>query len=407
MKIIKFVFRRNSIYIILFFIFYYTRRILKIILNKILKFNNNLIFSCLMHLGEFFGGLFSFLYQNKFIKRNREPIKLFGIKLLSKSNTMKRADGKPKIILLIFFAAFFDFTEFILISFFIPFLATMSPTVDIRLNSITTISSSLIFIYALRLKIGKHQFYSLIIIGICLLLVVIVESIYKTNELESFGILFLDYILTMLALSLITFTDTIEKYLYEFNFINPLLILLFESIFGICFIFSTILLFCYYNNNNLLKEIIQVYTELDISYFILLIILLFLFLVLSSFLNIYKVLSNIFYSPMAKSVSVYVLNPFMIIYSYINENDFTSKNEQNVFYFIINIILSIIIVFFGCIYNEFIILQCWGLEYETHHEIAIRADSQDYTIHELDLLQEDCNSDNEDDDNVNDDKILN
>lgn len=83
----------------------------------------------------------------------------------------------------------------------------------------------------------------------------------------------------------------------------------------------------------------------------------------------------------------------MIIYSFFFQNDFISNGKQNILYFIINIILSIIIVFFGCIYNEFIVLHCFGLDYETHKEIAIRADSQDLEFNELTVI----NDDDEDD----------
>lgn len=83
--------------------------------------------------------------------------------------------------------------------------------------------------------------------------------------------------------------------------------------------------------------------------FLLLLFLLFLYFVFSAGVNVYKLLSNIFYSPMAKSVSIYNLNPVLIIYSFFFENDFLYKGEKNVLYLILNEILSIIIVFFGCV----------------------------------------------------------
>ena len=58
-------------------------------------------------------------------------------------------------------------------------------------------------------------------------------------------------------------------------------------------------------------------------------------------------------------------------------------------------ILSIIIVFFGCVYNEFFVLHCFGLDYETHKEIATRAGSQDLEFNELSGINE--NDDDEDD----------
>ena len=52
-------------------------------------------------------------------------------------------------------------------------------------------------------------------------------------------------------------------------------------------------------------------------------------------------------------------------YYFIIENDFLSQGERNWFYFIINVIIALIISFFGCVFNEFLVLTFCGLEYET------------------------------------------
>ena len=67
--------------------------------------------------------------------------------------------------------------------------------------------------------------------GVCLVLLLIVELVYQT-KVASFGNLFFAYLLTIISLVFITFTDIIEKYLTEFNFINPFIILMAESIIG-------------------------------------------------------------------------------------------------------------------------------------------------------------------------------
>ena len=54
----------------------------------------------------------------------------------SKAMQMNQADGSIKIVLLMFFGAFFDFIEYVILSFFIPKIAKMSPTADIRLAGI-------------------------------------------------------------------------------------------------------------------------------------------------------------------------------------------------------------------------------------------------------------------------------
>lgn len=118
------------------------------------------------------------------------------------------------------------------------------------MTGITTISSSLVFTQVLKLKIGKHQFYSLLIIGICLILINVIEFIYQIGE-TSFGELFLVYLLTYISLILIAFTDEVEKYLTEFNFLNPLLILVLESIFGL------ILVLIYSSGQNPFLEVVK------------------------------------------------------------------------------------------------------------------------------------------------------
>ena len=312
-----------------------------------------------MHFGEFFGGLASYIYQNTFLKNKKKLEKnKNGINsrlIIYKKKEMSRVDGKFKIYLLIFFAAFFDFIEYAIMNFFVQKLAKLSPTSDIRLTSITTISSSLIFVYALKLRIGKHQFYSLLIIGICLFITLIVEFSIQ-RKVERFDNLLYAYLLTMISLIFITFTDTIEKYLTEFNFLNLVTI--------------------YSFGQNPFLEIKNVYDNDTTGNFILLIFLLFLYFVFSAGTNVYKLLSNVYYTPMAKSIAIYILNPILLIYSYFYENDFQIEGKSNIIYLIVNIILSIIIGFFGFVYNEFLVLFCCGLEFETHLVISKRSQFQ-------------------------------
>ena len=62
-----------------------------------------------------------------------------------------------------------------------------------------------------------------------------------------------------------------------------------------------------------------------------------------------------------------------MVYYFIIENDFISDGERDYFYFIINIIIAVIISFFGFVFNEFIVLSFCGLDYETHFSISNRA----------------------------------
>ncbi len=74
---------------------------------------------------------------------------------------------------------------------------------------------------------------------------------------------------------------------------------------------------------------------------------------------------------MASTFMDFILNPLYIII-YFN-NNFLYKEKKNFTYFIINLIISLIVSFCGCVYNEFLILFCCGLERDTHNQVALRA----------------------------------
>ena len=90
--------------------------------------------------------------------------------------------------------------------------------------------------------------------------------------------------------------------------------------------------------------------------------------------NLFRVVTNRIYSPMAKTLSDYFLNPVYLIYYYGACNDFTIKDKFDALYFSINFIISVLISFFGCVYNEFIILFCCGLGHDTHYLITKRSE---------------------------------
>ena len=116
--------------------------------------------------------------------------------------------------------------------------------------------------------------------------------------------------------------------------------------------------------------------------------------------NIYKIHCNIMYSPMERSIIDYLLNPIIIIISFFGINDF----DKNVAYLVISIIICIIISFFGCVYNEYIILKCCGLDRETKDSIIERAENNENMSEkfndELDTIDND--SEINKDDNKND-----
>lgn len=297
-----------------------------------------------------------------------------GIKLIQGPNDISHPDSNFKIYLLLFMASFFDFVEFMMSTFYLPQISDFSKTLEMRLSSLLTISSAFFFAFLLKLKIQKHQIFSLSIIFICLIIIIILEYFFQVffeeKLLKEFfkiiGSIFLIHFFNSLL-------DSIEKYLLEYDYLNPFKGLMIEGLFGM--IFS----FIYSIRENPYKEIKEYYEEKTLIDFIVLMILLLLYIILSGLRNAYRVATNKIYSPMTKTLTDYFLNPLYIIYYFIFEGDFEIRERTIIKYsfFIINLILSIIIVFCGCIYNEIVILFCFNLEHETHRQVSIRAQTKE------------------------------
>ena len=364
---IKIGFRKNLLYLFLLVISFFLRRTLEIILDEVTGLHNSLIFCFLMCLGQIIGGALIYCYQKSFFEKKEKILdKKIIYELIQTERELRMSDDISKIRLLVFFAAFFDLEEFIITDIFIPKIADLSKTITLRLCCIMTITSSLICTYTLKYKIGRHQIFSLTILGMISLIIIIIELIYR-SKINDIGNHIISYFLVLFHYFFISLTDVIERYLVDYDYINAFEILMLEGIasFIITAIYSIFI--------NPFKEISIVYKRIEASNFILLIFLLFLFIVLSAFINIYKILCNILYSPMAKSLSCYFLTSIFIIYHYINKNDFMINGEQNIIYFLMSLAFSVLIDIFGLIYNEFFILKCFGLSKETYDGISVRA----------------------------------
>jgi len=260
--------------------------------------------------------------------------------------------------------------EFLIKTYYIPKFEYISKTLELFLSSFLTLSAALFFIYVLKFQIYKHQIFSLLIILTCLIIIGISEYFFQHFDDERTG---KDFFATFFLILLVHFfnslLDSIEKYLIEYDFVDPFKALMFEGLFGI--ILSIIYLFIF--RKNPFEEIKNYYfNKKNIINLILFIICLFLFLLFGGIRNAYRVVINKIYSPMAKALADYILNPFFLVYYFIFEDDFIGggQNKKDIYYFILNLILSIIIVFCGCVYNEFLVLFCYNLEHDTHSQVS-------------------------------------
>ena len=99
---------------------------------------------------------------------------------------------------------------------------------------------------------------------------------------------------------------------------------------------------------------------------------------------------------MTVNLSNYFLNPIIMIYNYIFGSDFIIRGNKNLFYFLINLILSFIISITGLVCNEFIVLFFCGLEHNTYEQITKRSIAANNDIIELRSMSDDNNSEKDD-----------
>ena len=388
---IKFALRRNLIYPLQVIIWKFLRESEILLLSKLYNFENSLIFTPLMILGEFFSGMIIYKYQKGFfIKKQQQNINkgILEIKLIqNQSFHLVPIDSYTKMYFLIFVSAFLDFVQFRIRTSFLNKFKSLSISFPARLGAMTTIFSTFYYIYGLKLPLFKHQIFSLIVIAVCIFIIIVLEFIFQEiNIFLSYGDLFLILLILILDQFLEPIIDTIEKYLFEYDFFNPFKELMFEGLFGF------LLTLIYFFLPEYLKDVGKVYNDYSSGEFILFIFLLFIYIVLCGGRNIFKVITTKLYSPMARVFTDYFINPIYLIYYFTVDNDFvTDSSVKTAFYFSINLILSIIISFCGCVFNEFIILFFCGLEHETHDQITKRGK---YIEEELMYEMNDNNSSN-------------
>ena len=369
---IKFVSRPNIIYLVQLIIWNVLRKIEKTIISEVFDFGSSTIFSLLMFIGEFLAGLILTRYQNKFLNTRSSTLTntstRTNINLIQNQNEITRPDNVFILYILLFITAFYDFVEFTLSVSYLGKFYNISGSLESRLGGILTISAALFFYFLLKFQIFKHQFFSLLTIGICLILVIISEFIFQEIDIflsygKFVGALFIIFLIHFFN----SLLDSIEKYLFEYDYFNPFKTLMWEGFFG------TIITLIYCFIDNYFNKLVIYYNNKSTGKFVGLIFLLFLYIILCGGRNAFRVVTNKIYSPMVKSLTDYLLNPIYDIIEFSRGKDYLSFGKRNIGYFIINLILSLIITICGCVYNEFIVLFCCKLEYNTHHEISQRA----------------------------------
>lgn len=366
--------RPNLFYPSMFIIFNGLRKIDSIIMEKYFNFSCDTLFIFLMFFADFLSGLTIYLSQQKFLrKKDSGAYKFMGIELIKNELDMNRPDGTCKILLLFFLGSYLDFVEYIFSSYYLPGeYGQISISLEWRLKSFIICTSALFCYFILGLPIFKHQKISLIIILICLIILVVTEMIEYYQD-RIFKVIFFLVINQAFNSGL----DVIEKYLLEYDFLNPFIMLMTEGLIGL--FYSS--LFAIYQNP--FQKIKSVY-KMDPGKMPFLIIFLIIFFILTCVRNIYRVITNKLYSPTNKALFDYILTPLIIVYYFISKDN----NDNDLYSFIINLFISLITVFCSLIYNDFIIIFCCDMEHNTHYEVSKRASVMDLEA----LNDSDCDS---------------
>ena len=238
-----------------------------------------------------------------------------------------------------------------------------------RLYGFATIFASFTYIYTLKLPLYKHHKLSLFVIGICLIVIIVSEYFFQVRDITLNHINFTYALLLIIVSQLfVAIQDSIEKYLFEYNYINPFIVLMYEGLFGFALTFLFFFLPDYF------QDVKKLYKN-NSTRFILFIFILIIYMAISGLKNIFRVVTIKIFSPMTSILTYYIINPLYFPYYCAALKDFKKENGVNGPYLALNIIIAIIISFFGCVYNEFIILFCCGLERDTHSQISERANT--------------------------------
>ena len=389
----KIALRPNIIYPMYLILWTFLRKIISILISNIFHFKGSVIYTFLMFLGEFIGGFIIFKYQNNFVEKNEtQKVTKTSTKfsLIQQKAEMKSLDGYIKINFLIFMTGFFDFFEFILSTYYINKIHKISGTLQMRLGGILIITSSLLYWHLLKFQLFKHQFFSMIIIFICILILISTEYSFQrfdgiiTAKDLTFAVLF-----SALSHISIGYNNTIEKYIIDFNFLNAFYILYCQGIIGIIFTIICAIV------ENPLPALKNIYDNNSIGMFILFIFLLLLYSIFGALKNIYRMATILLFTPMNKHLADIMINPIYIIYYFVVGQDFKTEGEKNYLYFFTNLIILIIFDICGLIFNEFLILYCCGLDHDTHRTISFRAAKSE----EMDILTMTDEGDEADDNN--------
>ena len=199
--------RNNLYYPLMLIIFISLLKVDEILLNNVCKYQNtHFIISLLIFISQFCAGFFVLLFQNK--------------------SEIIRLDKKIKINILIILASYFNYIGTIIRNQNTDF------ELENRTRGFQIIFCAILCYFTIRTKIYKHQIFSLIIIFIIFIFILVIDFFLNEKKFE----LLISYGCGIFSCFSRAFLDTIEKYLFEFDYLNPYKVLMLEGFIGCLFI---------------------------------------------------------------------------------------------------------------------------------------------------------------------------
>ena len=388
---IKFGIRRNLLYPGLFILFSCMRRIDKYFLGKYFlgKIKPTYTVISILSISSFIISLIFLIYYKKKNKNKiekKETITTKKIKLIGTKLEYQIPDKILKIFILIFFAAYFEFFGFLSRKFFVIYDLNDEnfDEFNAKFRGLEILSSSILCYFTLRIQIYKHHIFSLIIVIFCLLTNLVLEYMKKINTFSEYLIKLLFVLISSLSR---TFLDTIEKYLFEADYIYVFSLIFIEEFFNLIF---NSFFYIFSKPRKQVRDLIHK-SKNPIGSIILFVV----YGILTAFKNIYRRFTVKQYSPMSRALVESILDPFLLLFEFIDEGG----ELENEWSFIGTLISTFIIIFCCSVYNEVIILHCFNLEYYTYSEISRRASSTSLKIFSV---NDDANDDDNDNDNDGD-----
>jgi len=364
---IKLGIRKNMAYPFMYMLLIIIQRVIRILLDTLIKKDIFIILTLINFFSDFFFGALFLCLQKEANNSGNQKI-ILGVNIIhnQKENGPTLKDSKFKIYILIFFGSYFSFISSLLTKLFDIFITDKNMLQNIKMRGLEIIFSTLLCYLTLRIKIYRHHKFSLLVIIICLITITGLEIILFHDKYDASELKIYYLILIFVSISYPLF-DTIEKYLLEFDFINPFFLLIIEGPIEISLMSTSFLLSLPLNEITVIKNILKgnnIYTYI-------LILLLFLYFIISGFKNIYGIYTIKLYSPMVRALADSIKDPLLLVYHlFLNDN---KDIKLDSFFFWINLLISLIVIFFSFVFNEFLILYFCQLEHETFLEIRKRS----------------------------------